>query len=212
MRAVMISIQPKWCELIANGKKTIEVRRTRPKLEMPFKCYIYCTNDKKNYFFSEEHHENYSIPNVGNGKVIGEFVCERIDRIGKRGMENNFDYCYLSLNEFGNDDIEVEITDIKKSCISKTELKAYGSFAECVYGWHIKNLVIYDTPKKLGKYVVPAYGHGCVNEGKCRECIFFDSGNGYNVEDDCNAHFCTDDYKPMRRPPQSWCYVEEICI
>lgn len=32
MKAVLISIQPKWCELIASGKKTIEVRKTRPKI------------------------------------------------------------------------------------------------------------------------------------------------------------------------------------
>ena len=45
MKAVLISIQPKWCELIASGKKTIEVRKTKPKLETPFKCYIYCTQN-----------------------------------------------------------------------------------------------------------------------------------------------------------------------
>lgn len=44
MRSVLLSIHPKWCELIASGKKTIEIRKTRPKLEPPFKCYIYCTN------------------------------------------------------------------------------------------------------------------------------------------------------------------------
>lgn len=43
---LMLSIKPKWCELIASGRKTIEVRKTRPKLETPFKCYIYCTKDK----------------------------------------------------------------------------------------------------------------------------------------------------------------------
>ncbi len=43
-KAVMISIQPKWCELIASGKKTIEVRKTKPKIDTPFKCYIYCTS------------------------------------------------------------------------------------------------------------------------------------------------------------------------
>ena len=30
MKSVLISIHPKWCELIASGKKTIEVRKTRP--------------------------------------------------------------------------------------------------------------------------------------------------------------------------------------
>ena len=44
-----MSIQPKWCELIASGKKTIEVRKTKPKFETPFKVYIYCTNNKKQY-------------------------------------------------------------------------------------------------------------------------------------------------------------------
>ena len=42
-KAVMLSIRPKWCEKIASGEKTIEVRKTRPKLDTPFKVYIYCT-------------------------------------------------------------------------------------------------------------------------------------------------------------------------
>lgn len=46
MKSVLISIQPKWCELIASGKKTIEVRKTKPNSYTPFKCYIYCTNKK----------------------------------------------------------------------------------------------------------------------------------------------------------------------
>lgn len=42
-KAVMISIKPQWCELIAKKQKTIEVRKTRPKIKTPFKCYIYET-------------------------------------------------------------------------------------------------------------------------------------------------------------------------
>ena len=61
MKAVMISIKHKWCELIASGKKIVEVRKTKPKLETPFKCYIYETKG-----------------NHGSGKVIGEFVCDGI--------------------------------------------------------------------------------------------------------------------------------------
>lgn len=51
MKAVLISIQPKWCEMIASGKKTIEVRKTRPKIETPFKCYIYCTEGKDTVYY-----------------------------------------------------------------------------------------------------------------------------------------------------------------
>lgn len=32
-KTVMLSIRPKWCEKIANGEKTIEVRKTKPKLK-----------------------------------------------------------------------------------------------------------------------------------------------------------------------------------
>ena len=47
MKAVLISIRPKWVEKIVSGEKTLEVRKTRPKLETPFKCYIYCTGVKR---------------------------------------------------------------------------------------------------------------------------------------------------------------------
>lgn len=43
MKAILISTPPEACEAIASGKKTIEVRKTRPKIEMPVKCYIYMT-------------------------------------------------------------------------------------------------------------------------------------------------------------------------
>ena len=33
MKSVLISIHPKWCELIASGKKTVEVRKTVPDLQ-----------------------------------------------------------------------------------------------------------------------------------------------------------------------------------
>lgn len=49
MTNVLISISPKWCKKIASGKKTIEVRKTRPKCETPFKCFIYCTKPRKHF-------------------------------------------------------------------------------------------------------------------------------------------------------------------
>lgn len=56
-KAVLISIRPEWCEKIINGRKNIEVRKTRPKMDTPFKCYIYRSVQ---------------------GGVIGEFVCDDI--------------------------------------------------------------------------------------------------------------------------------------
>lgn len=61
MKAVMISIRPKWCELIASGRKTIEVRKTKPRVVPPFKCYIYCTKP--------------------SNEIIGEFTCDQICKV-----------------------------------------------------------------------------------------------------------------------------------
>lgn len=51
MKSVLISIKPRWCGLIANGQKTVEIRKNRPTLETTFKCYIYCTKDPKLIFW-----------------------------------------------------------------------------------------------------------------------------------------------------------------
>ena len=80
MKSVLISIQPKYVGLIANGKKTIEVRKTRPNLSTPFKCYIYCTKTKDQSFYVTKEVFNgiNAITGYGKGKVVGEFVCDRI--------------------------------------------------------------------------------------------------------------------------------------
>ena len=40
MKAVLLSIRSEWCKKIFIGEKTVEIRKTRPKLETPFKVYI----------------------------------------------------------------------------------------------------------------------------------------------------------------------------
>ncbi len=115
MKAVLISIQPKWCELIASGKKTVEVRKTKPKLETPFKVYIYCTKAKPLF------EQSAFCNDIANGKVIGEFVCDRITK-------GNF---YL-----------------KDACLTSEEYNAYCPYG-APYAWHITDLVIYDEPREL---------------------------------------------------------------
>lgn len=134
-KAVLISIQPKWCELIADGYKTVEIRKSRPKLETPFKVYIYCTKDKENC-------------GAAQGKVIGEFLCDKI-------------YTYTTCLAFQSD-IDISENDvIKLSCLSKDEIADYEYSSPVkefsinhigVYCWHISDLVIYDTPKELSDF------------------------------------------------------------
>lgn len=125
---MMLSIQPEWCELIASGKKTIEIRKTKPKLETPFKCYIYCT--KK---------DSTSFKHVLNGKVIGEFVCDEIKYI-------NPSLGYLDATCIGKTGYILD-----KCRLSEEELSEYGKGAS-LFGWHISDLIIYDEPQELRKF------------------------------------------------------------
>ena len=75
MQAVMLSIRPEWCEKIASRHKTVEVRKRKPMLRTPFKCYIYETQGKtETPWMDEEGHMIWK----GRGMVIGEFVCDYI--------------------------------------------------------------------------------------------------------------------------------------
>nr|DAF58056.1 MAG TPA: hypothetical protein [Caudovirales sp. ctyaR3] len=203
-KAVLISIQPDWCKKILSGEKTVEVRKTRPKLETPFKVYIYCTKTAEGWL--------RTVPVQGwqrlDGFVIGEFTCYKIDTIQRMGIDNNFDYCYLSLNEFGNDDIATEIRDIRKSCIPKPELNSYGKSAPELFAWHISDLKVYDNPKLLSDFSKYGFSGLCgTNVCGNESCEYYEPSGDRMVPPTCGLNgYCT-----LHRAPQSWCYVEERC-
>lgn len=179
-KAVLISIRPKWCEKIISGEKTIEVRKTRPKMDTPFKCYIYCTKpEEKLLTIMKDGDENYGetyhgkpvfiktekAPTTGlwdkRQKVIGEFLCDQIININGAGR--------------------IPSDAARPTCLEPAELHQYLG-AATAFGWHISNLRIYDNPRELREfYAVP-------NEVEV----------ALKVKP-----------KPITRPPQSWRYVEE---
>ena len=135
-KAVMLSIRPKWCEKIANGEKTIEVRKTHPKLGMPFRCYIYCTLPK----YPHEDFIATDYPRTqfyGGGKVIGEFTCDRIDRLAPAN------------EPYGIYDIDDDY--VFQTCLENGALWDYGHGTP-LYGWHISGLRIYDAPRELSEF------------------------------------------------------------
>lgn len=133
MKAVMLSIQPKWCELIASGKKTVEVRRTKPKIDVPFKCYIYMTAGDAVYPVTING-ALYTCSNVGGMCLIGEFVCDYVGGI---------------LPVLGG--VVTNGVDIKETCLTTEQITQYLK-AKRGYGWHITDLVIYDKPKDLREF------------------------------------------------------------
>ena len=135
-KAVMLSIRPKWVEKIARGEKTIEVRKTRPKMNTPFKCYIYCTLPK--YPHEDFIATDYPRPQFyGGGKVIGEFTCDRI----------------FLINVFDNGSIQNWLFEhMKRSCLTYEELAGYIGNGKTGHGWHISNLRIYDEARELSEF------------------------------------------------------------
>lgn len=200
MREVLISIQPKWCELIANGSKTIEVRKTKPKLETPFKCYIYCTKPSKKYqtvakpmVLNDDElfklpngkikygssieligYDDYSEDNFLNGKVIGEFVCDNIFSMSITHSDPNN---------------RMSAIDFSYTCLTYKQIIDYLGNGKRGYGWHISDLVIYDKPKELSEFEK-------ICDCNCFAPCPYYRGKEYECE------------KPIiTRPPRSWCYV-----
>ena len=174
MKAVLISIQPKWCNLISQGKKTVEVRKTKPKLETPFKCYIYQTKGLKD-------NEKYGFKTwARSGKVIGEFVCDKIEEM-ERDVSD-----WLPKHRY---DIAPKL--LEATCLTEEQLWNYGK-SFMLYGWNISELKIYDEPKKLG--AIRKIPKSCITPPTAL------------CSDECDDCF----WATMTRPPQSWCYVEEL--
>lgn len=178
MKSVLLSIKPKYCELIASGKKTVEIRKNRPKIDVPFKVYIYQTKGHWIYKILE-------WLKLYQGKVIGEFICDNIYKYEAEFTEDN--ECYQDIRLIWKDEdydynaeeeYRIITSNVREnpsdcilcgqSCLSFEEIKKYiGIGDKTFYAWHISNLVIYDKPKELSEF-------------------------------------------GLTRPPQSWCYVEEV--
>lgn len=174
MKSVLISIHPKWCDLIARGEKTLEVRKTRPKLETPFKCYIYRTKGKVKHIVNGKW---FDMPVGGN--VIGEFVCDT----------------FVVDKTFGHD-----LLFNGAACMAEVECAVYSCLSP-LYGWHISDLKIYDRPKQLSDF----WQHGNGGEDYCTACPYHETPI---YMEPCKS--CDGDRKYLTRPPQSWCYVEEV--
>lgn len=159
MNAILMSIQPQWCELIASGKKTVEVRKTAPK-EVPFKVYIYETKAG----FIEAVRGTCPKCAFSRGKVIGEFVCDKIEE------------CIPDYNPVTQEFFYNEWADCSASCLTSKEEAEYGK-GKPLYGLHIFELKIYDEPKELGEFKkynrtckFSDLGYAIPNCKTCRDC------------------------------------------
>lgn len=192
MKKILLSVHPKYCKLIFNGEKTIEVRRTRPKLEPPFEVLVYCTKQMltktkcmHSYLHKNEPkackkygeittwcsigdvHVNSNTPwsfrAYGmHGKVIGSFVCDKVYKIVPDG-------------EYYSNGYDIDDDMLSETCLGRGYLTGYG-LGYTLYGWHITEPKLFDKPRELTEFTL---------------------GRGFIA-----GRF------PLTRPPVSWCYIE----
>lgn len=136
MKAILISIKPKWVAKILNGEKTIEVRKSKPKCDLPIDVYIYCTKDNSNgylyYSFGKTiFHDKYVLIKeydkqciIGNGKVVAKFTLNKVGELScEFHKEPLFDKnsCYQSIRlvdrdyDFPKEDELIEYIDLHAS-------------------------------------------------------------------------------------------------
>lgn len=177
MKSVLISIRPQWVEKIASGQKTIEVRKTAPQ-EVPFKCYIYETQGQYIKFI----HGAHTKYGYGCGKVIGEFVCDKVEKLEEHIEQGGL---YYILSDTFNEQAQLD----------NWELHDYGK-GKTLYGWHISDLKIYDKPKELSKFYTKKKCNSCKKSGyESTACMY---------DEDCKVPMS------ITRAPQSWQYIEDL--
>ena len=123
--SIMMSIRPEWTQHILRGGKTIEIRKTRPKVPPPFTVYIYETKGN----------------GKGRGAVIGKFLCSSIQTIYD---DSDIQYGIDHPNDYGK-------KLMRESGMTLWEMREYLGGKDGCY-WRIDNLKIYDEPKALWEF------------------------------------------------------------
>lgn len=178
-KGVMISINPVFVRAIEQRIKTLEVRKNMPKLEVPFRCFIYCTANGSGELLRDVFRGDLAAWNnekwgERKGKVVGEFVCDQIEcvDIPYPAFQGKLDKRYG-----------------EQSCVRYYDLHRY-VYHDAAYFWHITDLKMYEHPNDLSDF-----------KPWSRECKCSDLGLA--IPDCWTCHACK-----MERPPQSWCYVD----
>lgn len=246
-KKVLISIHPKWCELIFNGRKTIEVRKSFPKqLETPFEVLVYCTKhsltrtrcmysylhknepkaceeygtitkwseigDVQVNAHLESAHRSYGM----HGKVIGSFVCDKIDVFDSEWSEwaeavapCEGVSCSMPMSE----DKAHRICKEQAILTDEDIISYFGDEGWRAAFWHITSPKLFDKPRELSEFMKPLDVVG--------KTLIYDQDVGYNVLACDGCDYATwngkrlvncNNKKCMQRrisAPQSWCYVEE---
>lgn len=198
MKAVLLALHPQWVkEIFVTKRKKIDVRKTAPNLETPFKVYVYQTKHKGGKaIVSEVLNSVY-----GGGKVIGSFVCDRIDEFDSEWSEWAYACaptdipCAMPMSE----GTAIEICK-EKACLTHEDIIDYFGDEEWrAYFWHITEPKLFEKPRELWEFYAPCRKGKETADESCKGCPYAFKG-AVTGEIICD--------NVITRPPQSFCYID----
>ena len=134
MKSILISIKPEWVAKILNGEKTIEIRKTAPKCELPVEVYIYCAEK--------------------NGKVVAKFTLRKVDVMDMDFWWRWPPAAFVFYDENGMQYNDQEANSIMQN--ANVNGKFLYEYCEgkniTIYAWHISDLEIFDELMELSKF------------------------------------------------------------
>lgn len=174
--------------MILNKVKKYEIRKNTPRnITVPFKVYIYCTKSKNSnvlWILDEKTRKFFKK------HKIADIISAKSARGGGVFKGNGFvvgEYICDEIvevppdnNEYGKYDVSHD--ELNDYCLTQEELWNYGK-GKKLYAYHISDLVVYDKPKEISEFY--------------KYC-----------NDDCSKCQSVRETSRLKRPPQSWCYVE----
>jgi Uncharacterized conserved protein len=195
MKAILMSIQPKWVEKILNGEKTIDIRKTAPKCKLPVEVYIYCTKGKHTLTNTGDGwklNDNRGLTSYyGNGKVVAKFTIGKVHDF----YFTHDKYGSHLYGQFRNKELLLKLSQLTENQLIKYIGDKFG------YAWHIFDLQVFDKPMELGEFKrLPC----AKSEKACEDC----KDKYVEHTQDSYEIYCRDDNRVLTRPPQSYMYVE----
>ena len=197
---ILLSLKGRYWQKIIAGVKRYEIRKTFPKIDLPFRVLVYLTKSSKKedlcYWFNIETIGDYDAievsSHISNGSLVGEFIVDEIIPID----------C----------DMEVKQSMLDKMCLTKEELLEYGN-GGIVYAWHISSVKKYDVPRSISSVLkkVNKYDGECSIE--CSKCHWHYMSIYYYSDDGCTLPLSNSyeySFLPIFTSPQSWCYCYSI--
>lgn len=222
-KSILMSIHPEPCEYIFGGIKKREIRKVLPKVEFPCKVYVYMTQEKRLVtFFKKGDSTGYyddngdeicfdeNVPvrryNSYAQKVIGEFICTGYDKLVHCGTTNHNVTIQLMDDNYYTRPLTKEFLNL--CCLSYKQLEDYSKGGD-LYALHITDVKLYKKPKELSEFTILCKEYDKDNPD-CECCDYQSATCDCDIppQFDCKCN----GLKPLTRPPQSWCYVEEVAV